>query len=454
MHMGYFPFFIDVEGRNGLIVGGGKVAGRKIRKLLPFGAHLTVVAPVVLPQIKKMPGVLVKEREFRDEDMKDCTFVIAASDDRELNHRISQLCKEQNVLVNVVDDKKTCSFLFPALLKRGSFTAGISTEGVSPQIAASVRSKMEEELPGQMESILGYLKELRENVRQSIPDGSLRGKFLKEAALLCMEKDRPLTVEEAKGLFVSCENSASVTGKKNGTVVLVGAGCGPADYITVRGLNEIRKAEVLVYDDLMDEKLLDHASESCERIYVGKRMGVHSMKQEEINALLIRKAQEGKRVVRLKGGDPFVFGRGGEEIQALHKEGIDTALVPGVTSAVCVPALAGIPVTHRGLSRSFHVITGHTADRDDSLPENLDTIAALEGTCIFLMGLSNIQAITDQLIAHGKSPDTPAAVVHGDFNGKSISVRGTLREIAKKTKEVKIPSPAVIVVGETAGIEL
>ena len=280
-----------------------------------------------------------------------------------------------------------------------------------------------------------------------------------------MAKNRPLTEEEREKWILEyaktdehIHDDSTERDRNNisreGSVTLVGAGCGAYDLITLRGLQAVRNSEVLIYDDLMDERLLDHASESCEKIYVGKRMGSHSKKQEEINALLVEKAKEGRRVVRLKGGDPFVFGRGGEEILALKQEGIEVHEIPGITSAIAVPAAAGIPVTNRKMSRSFHVITGHTAGTKDNLPEDLETIAKLDGTCIFLMGFHQLPALTKRLIEYGKEKKTPAAVVHGNFDGTADAVRGTLENIAQKVRESKLEPPAVIIIGETAELEL
>ena len=237
-------------------------------------------------------------------------------------------------------------------------------------------------------------------------------------------------------------------------VLLVGAGCGSFDLITVRGLRAIRQARVLVYDDLIDQRLLAYASERCERIYVGKRSGRHSMAQEQIQKLLIQKAREGGLVVRLKGGDPFVFGRGMEEMMALRSEGIPAAYVPGVTSCVAIPAFAGIPVTHREISRSFHVITGHLAGQAADLCSKLDfaSLARLEGTLVFLMGFGQLRQIADGLIHAGKKAATPAAVVHGTFDASVAVVRGTLADIAEKAAEAAMQAPAVIIVGRVAAL--
>lgn len=235
-----------------------------------------------------------------------------------------------------------------------------------------------------------------------------------------------------------------------GKVILTGAGCGSFDLITLRGLEALRNCDTVIYDSLVDPRLLDFAPDA-EKICVGKRAGQHSAKQEEINSQLVEKALAGRNVVRLKGGDPFVFGRGGEEILELQKHGIPFALIPGVTSSVAVPELAGIPVTHRKCARSFHVITGHTAD--SCTPENLAQYAKLTGTLVFLMGLNSLPDIAGGLIGGGMPSDTPAAVISNGATRLQRTVRGTVSDIADKVREAEIPAPAVIVIGETAGFD-
>jgi uroporphyrinogen III methyltransferase/synthase len=239
-----------------------------------------------------------------------------------------------------------------------------------------------------------------------------------------------------------------------GCVYLVGAGCGEADLITLRGLERLKNCDVLIYDDLIDNALLSQVPETAETLYVGKRSGKHSMAQADINELLVARALQGKRVVRLKGGDPFVFGRGGEEIQALQAHGIPYEEVPGISSSIAIPAAAGIPVTHRGLSRSLHIITGHTADTPDGLPVDMDTLAQLSGTLVFLMGLGKLEAISKRLIAAGKSPETSAAVISGGNAPHPMTLRGTLETLPGLASEAKMQSPAVIVVGQVAGLDL
>ena len=240
----------------------------------------------------------------------------------------------------------------------------------------------------------------------------------------------------------------------NGCVYLVGAGCGSADLITLRGLELLRRCDALIYDDLIDPALLEDAPPSAQRIYMGKRSGQHSASQEEISAELIRQARLGRVVVRLKGGDPYVFGRGGEEFLALKAAGIPCEEVPGISSAIAIPAAAGIPVTHRKLSRSLHIITGHTADTADGLPQDFDHLAKLQGTLVFLMGLRQLPRIAQRLMEAGKSPDTPAAVVSGGSSPHPAKVRGTLSDIAARAEAAGVVTPAVILLGEVAAMDL
>ena len=400
--MAYFPFFVDIGGKNGLIAGGGRIALHKLQKLLPYGAKLKIVAPEVseaMEQTALENDICVIKRAFEPSDLNEMFFVIAASDDAKVNAEIGRLCRERGILVNVVDDKEACSFLFPSLVKEGNLSIGISTEGTSPEVAAELRSRVVSMIPADMDTILAYLGSLRPLAKAHVKDTGRRAAFLKDTARVCMDTNAVFDEWETMRrleAYAHGEEAGHIEG-----VLLVGAGCGSFDLITVRGLRAIRQARVLVYDDLIDQRLLAYASERCERIYVGKRSGRHSMAQEQIQKLLIQKAREGGLVVRLKGGDPFVFGRGMEEMMTLRSEGIPAAYVPGVTSCVAIPAFAGIPVTHREISRSFHVITGHLAGQAADLCSKLDfaSLARLEGTLVGLMGV-------------GQRRESAAGVIH------------------------------------------
>ena len=453
--MAYFPFFVDIGGKNGLIAGGGRIALHKLQKLLPYGAKLQIVAPEVseaMEQTALENDICVIKRAFEPSDLNEMFFVIAASDDAKVNAEIGRLCRERGILVNVVDDKEACSFLFPSLVKEGNLSIGISTEGTSPEVAAELRSRVVSMIPADMDAILAYLGSLRPLAKAHVKDTGRRAAFLKDTARVCMDTNAVFDEWETMRrleAYAHGEEAGHIEG-----VLLVGAGCGSFDLITVRGLRAIRQARVRVYDDLIDQRLLAYASERCERIYVGKRSGRHSMAQEQIQKLLIQKAREGGLVVRLKGGDPFVFGRGMEEMMALRSEGIPAAYVPGVTSCVAIPAFAGIPVTHREISRSFHVITGHLAGKAADLCSKLDfaSLARLEGTLVFLMGFGQLRQIADGLIHAGKKAATPAAVVHGTFDASVAVVRGTLADIAEKAAEAAMQAPAVIIVGRVAAL--
>ena len=453
--MAYFPFFVDIGGKNGLIAGGGRIALHKLQKLLPYGAKLQIVAPEVSEAMERTAlenDICVIKRAFEPSDLNEMFFVIAASDDAKVNAEIGRLCRERGILVNVVDDKEACSFLFPSLVKEGNLSIGISTEGTSPEVAAELRSRVVSMIPADMDTILAYLGSLRPLAKAHVKDTGRRAAFLKDTARVCMDTNAVFDEWETMRrleAYAHGEEAGHIEG-----VLLVGAGCGSFDLITVRGLRAIRQARVLVYDDLIDQRLLAYASERCERIYVGKRSGRHSMAQEQIQKLLIQKAREGGLVVRLKGGDPFVFGRGMEEMMALRSEGIPAAYVPGVTSCVAIPAFAGIPVTHREISRSFHVITGHLAGKAADLCSKLDfaSLARLEGTLVFLMGFGQLRQIADGLIHAGKKAATPAAVVHGTFDASVAVVRGTLADIAEKAAEAAMQAPAVIIVGRVAAL--
>ncbi len=453
--MAYFPFFVDIGGKNGLIAGGGRVALHKLQKLLPYGAKLQIVAPEVSEAMERTAlenDICVIKRAFEPSDLNEMFFVIAASDDAKVNAEIGRICRERGILVNVVDDKEACSFLFPSLVKEGNLSIGISTEGTSPEVAAELRSRVVSMIPADMDTILAYLGSLRPLAKAHVKDTGRRAAFLKDTARVCMDTNAVFDEWETMRrleAYAHGEEAGHIEG-----VLLVGAGCGSFDLITVRGLRAIRQARVLVYDDLIDQRLLAYASERCERIYVGKRSGRHSMAQEQIQKLLIQKAREGGLIVRLKGGDPFVFGRGMEEMMALRSEGIPAAYVPGVTSCVAIPAFAGIPVTHREISRSFHVITGHLAGQAADLCSKLDfaSLARLEGTLVFLMGFGQLRQIADGLIHAGKKAATPAAVVHGTFDASVAVVRGTLADIAEKAAEAAMQAPAVIIVGRVAAL--
>ena len=451
--MGYFPFFMDLNDKNGLIVGGGTVALRKIEKLLPYGPRLTAVAPEILPEIRQIRGLSCLERLFCPEDINGMFFVIAASDDRALNHHIAALCRTRNIPVNVVDDRDACTFLFPALIQKGDLSIGISTGGNSPLAAVYLKEQIRTLLPEDFDGLLTYLGALRPAVKHALPEGGARAACFSRIFSACLEVGWPLPHEHLQQLLRH-DTAKDAESAASGFVSLVGAGCGSADLITLRGLRRLQACDTVIYDDLIDPELLRYAPAHAQRIYMGKRSGRHSASQEEICMALIEHAKNGEYVVRLKGGDPFVFGRGGEELLALQAAGVPFEEIPGISSAIAIPAEAGIPVTHRGLAQSVHIITAHTADTTDGLPDCLDTLAALPGTLIFLMGLSALPRICERLLTAGMAPETPAAVLSGGNSPHAVTVRATLETISDHTARAGVQPPAVIVIGEVAALTL
>lgn len=444
--MPHFPMFINLKDQSVLVVGGGTVALRKLQKLSPFGAKPVVIAPEISPDIAALPGTRLRRRSFRLFDLYPRpALVIAATDDKRLNQRISVLCQRRHIPVNVADDPEACSFLFPALVSQGSFSAGISTGGASPSAAAYFKEQLSELLPENLDEILSWLEAQRPVLKAAVPEQSRRAGIFRALFDACMVKGAPLTAGETDRI---------TKGASIGSVALVGAGCGKADLITERGLRLLRQCQAVVYDDLIDPALLEAAPESALRIYMGKRCGAHSAPQNEINQKLIELARSGLRVVRLKGGDPYLFGRGGEEMTALLAANIPCQEVPGIPSAIGIPAEAGIPVTHRGISQGLHIITAHTADTRDGLPADFDVLARLSGTLVFLMGLRQLPKIASGLMAAGKSGDTPAAVLSGGCAPKPAFVRAPLSRIAQAADEAGVTSPAIILVGRVAAMDL
>ena len=441
--MSEFPMFVELAGESCLVVGGGQVAGRKTRVLTDCGALVTVAAPEIGEELKRNPAVTILERPFREEDLeKDWALVIAASDDPQVNARVTALCREKRIPVNRADEQGKGGFLFPALIHRGDLTIGISTGGASPAAAGYFRRLIETVLPEKTEKMLASLRRCREVVSKKLPKEKRRCALL-AAAKQTLEKGDCLTQQEQQRLLNCLEKGGPVTGR----VHLVGAGCGSADLITVRGLRLVQSCDALVYDELIDKALLNAAPPWAEKIPMGKRAGKESARQEDIIETMISLARQGKTVVRLKGGDPYLFGRGGEEQLALQAAGIVWDEVPGIPSAIGIPAQFGIPVTHRNVSRSLHIITAHTADTG-GLPPDMEKYAQLSGTLVFLMGLGKLEAISKSLMENGKDPATPAAVLSGG-NAKQQCIRGSLETIAQLAKDAQ--APAIILVGAVAG---
>ena len=462
--MALFPFCVDLRGKKGLIVGGGALALRKIETLTPFKPSLRVVGPEILPEILELAEkgeIDVEKRPFAPEDLDDLTFLVIATNDSRLNRQIAEAARSKVALINVVDSAEESTFCFPALVAREKLTIAVSTSGASPTAAADLRDQIESALPENIDLILEQLAQTREEVKRVVADPEKRKAVFAALYRESVSRARPLTRNETDALLKRLgvsqieetrrEEFADAPTRQGG-VAIVGAGSGDASLITRAGYDAIRNADAILYDELLDKSLLDAAPVLAEKIPVGKRATGYYESQESINALMIKLAREGKRVVRLKGGDPFLFGRGGEEIRAALDADVPFEVVPGVTSALYVPMVAGVPVTYRGLSRSVHIIAASRANHEFNA--EIRRCAELKGTIVLLMGLKRLENIARELVGAGMSSDTPVAVAQGGCVGATVVARGTLSDIVKKTREAQIQPPAVVVVGEVARLDL
>lgn len=458
--MTFYPVFLDLRGRRAVVIGGGAVAEQKVLGLLAAGAHVTVVSPETTPRLAELAvagGIDLRRRPYRSGDLAGAWLAIAGTDDRAANARVWAEAEREGVLLNAVDDLDHCSFIAPAIHREGDITVAVSTAGKSPALAARLRQRVARLIGPAEARLCELLGELRPELAARVPDSRVRTTlWYRIVDSDVIEYVRRGDMEGARERIEDHLHDTPVHGQRRAaglpaTVYLVGAGPGDPGLITVKGLEILRSADVVVYDRLVAASLVAEAPPTAERVFVGKRShgGRQDLAQDEINALLVDRARGGQTVVRLKGGDPFVFGRGAEECEALHAAGVPFHVVPGVTSAIAVPAAAGIPVTHRRLASAFAVVTGHECDG----VSNLDWEAlARVPTLVVLMGLSALPEITARLLAHGTPPDTPAAVIASGTLPTQRTVVGTLATLAARVRGEGLEPPATVVVGEVVKV--
>ncbi len=457
--MRYFPAFLDLLDRPSLLVGGGEPAARKLRLLLKAGARVAVVAPRVTPEIEALAAagkIALDRRDFRADDVTGRALVVGATGLDAVDRSVAQAAGAAGLPVNVVDRPDLSTFIVPAIVDRGPVVIGISTSGTSPVLARRLRAAVEALLPSRLGRLAKFADSFRSAVAANVPAGGTRRVFW-EAFFDGPVARRVLDGDEgtAREAMLSLVNRPVVNRPgpdraPEGSVAIVGAGPGDPDLLTLRALAVLQGADVIVHDRLVGPEILDRARRDAERIFVGKAKGDHSAGQDEINALLLDQARAGKQVVRLKGGDPFVFGRGGEEADYLRRHGIAVEVVPGITAAAGCAAAAGIPLTHRGLAQAVTFVTGHGADGEPDV--DWAALARLGHTLAIYMGLSNGGAIARRLMAHGLSPATPAAVVEkGTLPDQRIAV-GTLGTLEALMREDGIEGPALILIGEVVGL--
>ncbi len=453
--MDYLPLFLKIEDRPCLVVGGGKVAARKVSLLNRAHAHITVVAPKTCDEIKTLAEqgtVSWVEREFREADMEDAVLVIAATDDETVNRAVSELANQHRIPVNVVDSPELCSFIMPSIIDRSPVQVAVSTGGASPVLARLLRARLESFIPAAYGRLAHLVDEYRHSVKQRFSNVGQRRYFWENilqgrvAELLFAGHE-----EKARTALQEAIEDADAHYESSGEVYLVGAGPGDPDLITFRALRLMQQADVVVYDRLVSEPVLDMVRRDAELIYAGKARDRHTLTQESINQLLVRLAKEGKRVLRLKGGDPFIFGRGGEEIETLAEEGIPFQVVPGITAASGCATYAGIPLTHRAYAQSCIFVTGHL--KDGSVDLDWEMLAKPSQTIVFYMGLHSIPVIGHELVAHGLPAETPVALVQQGTTRKQRIYIETLESLADLPQREQLQPPTIIIVGEVVSLQ-
>jgi len=442
--MDFLPVFQKIKGRLCLVVGGGSVGTRKAGVLLEAGARVRIVAPEIADDLKGTDNAELIATRFDEKHLDGVMLVIAATNDREVNTQVSVLAQARNLPVNVVDDPELCSFIMPAILDRSPLMVAFSSGGASPVLTRMMRGKMETVIPQNYSRLASFAERYRMQVKQRVTNNAKRRIFW-ENVLDGVVAEKVLTGDEAAAEAMMQTMLADEDNIVRGEVYLVGAGPGDPDLLTFRALRLMQKADVVVYDNLVSKPIVDMTRRDAERIFVGKKRAVHTLHQEEINDLLVRMAKEGKRVLRLKGGDPFIFGRGGEEIETLASEGIPFQVVPGITAASGVASYAGIPLTHRDHAQSCVFVTGHL--KDGTMNLDWEQLARPNQTVVVYMGLLGLTTLCAKLIKQGMPSDTPIAIVQQGTTPNQRVITGQLATLPGIAEREQPQPPTLIIVG-------
>ncbi|MBL0656103.1 uroporphyrinogen-III C-methyltransferase [Aeromonas caviae] len=443
--MDYLPIFCRLDNKPVLLVGGGEVAQRKARLLLDAGAQLTVVAPDLDPELAELAAngsIEWLAGEFAPQQLTGKWLVVAATDRREVNALVYQSANMARIFANVVDDPKRSSFIMPSIIDRSPLMVAISSGGKAPVLARLLREKLEALLPQHLGAVAAFAGSLRERVKARFATMGERRRFW-ERLLGADRLGQALARGDSASAHQLADNLFADESQSAGEVVLVGAGPGDPGLLTLHALRQMQQADVVVYDRLVSDEVMALVRRDAKRIFVGKQAGNHCVPQEGINQLLLEEAKKGQRVVRLKGGDPFIFGRGGEELETLVGTGIGFQVVPGITAASGCAAYAGIPLTHRDHAQSVRFVTAHGKGGARDLDWPL--LAKDKQTLVFYMGLSSCATIREQLLAHGKGGDTPVALIERGTQPSQRVIRGTLDQLPALAMGVE--SPALIMVG-------
>ncbi len=445
-----FAMFVDVQGVAALVVGGGPVALRKTRRLIDAGAVVTVVAPKLHDDFSVLKTVHLLEREFEEPDLQDKKIVVAATNSVESNRHIAKLAKQQGAQVNVANDPSAGSFIMPSLVDRTPLLIAISSGGASPVLSRLLTARIEAFIPNSFAKLASFAGAYREQIKSSIDGWRTRRRFWEQqlggrvGELVLQERDA-----EARAALESAISQYQ-SNDIQGEVYLVGAGPGDPDLLSFRALRLMQHVDVVFYDRLVSQAILDLVKPDAERIYVGKQRSDHAMPQDTINQQLVSHAKLGKRVLRLKGGDPFIFGRGGEEIEQLHEHKIAFQVVPGVTAAAGCASYAGIPLTHRDHAHACVFVTGHL--KNNTIDLNWPALAQPMQTVVVYMGLVGLPQIVAKLIEHDMPTTTPIALISRGTTIHQTVVTGTLENIVEKVQNSEVKAPTLTIIGDVVNL--
>ena len=453
--MDYLPIFLDIRGKPVLVDGGGTAAARRVERALSAGAHVRLFDPEPGEECLMLEGdtrLALHRRLPKPADFLNCAIAYGASEDAARDARLVSLGRAAGALVNVADVTDSCDFITPSVVDRSPVVVAISSAGAAPVIARIMRARIEAMLPHAYGRLAQFLGGFRERVMARIAEGRARRHFWERVIdgpvgdLFLAGK--PEAAEQA--LDAALDDATRAQPEAGGEVYLVGAGPGDPDLLTFRALRLMQRADVVLYDRLVGEGVLSLLRRDAERIYVGKLPNQHTMAQEDITALMVRHARAGRRVLRLKGGDPFIFGRGGEEIETLAAEGIPFQVVPGITAAAGCGAYAGIPLTHRDHAQSCLFVTAH--GRDGVLDLDWEVLLRPAQTVAIYMGLSNLRTLSEQAIARGADPDTLAAVIENGTRESQKTVTGTLADLPDRAAKAGLVGPSIIILGSVVSL--
>ncbi len=449
------PIILDMRDRAAIVVGGGFVAARRAERLVRAGARVTVFAPDLSDEFDDLRGETNFRHASRDPELEDFAGVslcFVATEDEPVIERTRAAAKRAGALINVADRPKLSDFSMPSIVDRSPLVIAISTGGASPILGRMLKARLESMIPSAYGRLAELMSGFRAQAAAAIPTQTLRRRFWEGVLEGPIAEAALAGNEAAAGAHLAAEIArwAEERPSAQGEVYLVGAGPGDPDLVTFRAFRLMQKADVVLYDRLADPRIMTLVRREAERVYVGKRPDNHELPQDEISALLVKLALEGKRVLRLKGGDPFLFGRGGEEIEALAEHGVPFQVCPGVTAAIGASAYAGIPLTHRDHAQACVFVTGHGKDGDIAL--NWASLIQPRQTVAVYMGLRNLEPLIEAFMAHGASPDLPAAVVDNATRPNQRVVVATLGTLATAARTAELKGPSIVIIGTVVSL--